>query len=100
MSVTTLAFADHFARSNVQCLNLRFFIHAKHDGMFGRIEIQAHNVTHFLNQLRIGRQFEGLAAMRLKTETVPDAHYRALTEAHFGSQGTRTPVRSRARKAF
>ena len=49
----------------VQGLHLRFFIHAQHNGMFRRIQIQAHDVPHLLNQLGIGGQLECFAAVRL-----------------------------------
>ena len=52
--------------SGSRCLivrNLALFVDAKHQGPLRRIEVEANNVTHFLNELRIGRQLESLAAM-------------------------------------
>ncbi len=73
-----------------------FIIYAQHNGMFRRIQIQTHDVAHFLHQPGIGGEFERLAAVRLQTETVPDAYHRALAEADFGGQRARAPVGRRA----
>ena len=37
----------------VQRLNLALLVHAQHHGVIGRIHIQAHDVAHFLDQLRV-----------------------------------------------
>jgi hypothetical protein len=41
--------------SAIQCLNLALFVHADHHRMIGRVHVQAHNVTHFLDQQWIRR---------------------------------------------
>lgn len=38
----------------IQCLNLRFLVHAEHDRVLRRIEIQPDDVGHLRNQFRIG----------------------------------------------
>src|SRR5437660_9542872 len=42
----------------IERLNLRLLVHAEHDRMLGRIHVQAHHVTHLVDQQRIGRQLE------------------------------------------
>jgi hypothetical protein len=49
----------------VQGLNLAFLIHAKHQGMIGRIEVKPSNVTHFLNKERVGGELETACTMGL-----------------------------------
>ena len=84
----------------IQRLYLRFFIHAQHDGMFGRIQIQAHDIPHLLHQPWISRQLERFAAMRLQTKAVPDADHGALTQPDFLRQRPRTPLRGCRRQAL
>ena len=52
----------------VEGLNLRFLVHAQHQGMVGRIEIEPDDVAHLLDEQRVRRQREGLGAMRLQAE--------------------------------
>ena len=56
----------------IERLDLALLIGAQHQGSFGRVEIQADDVAHLLDQLWIGRQFEGFTAMRLQTKGSPD----------------------------
>jgi hypothetical protein len=57
----------------VQRLDLALFIDTEHQSPLRRVEAEADNVTHFLNELRIGRKLESLAAMRGQRESIPDA---------------------------
>ena len=57
----------------IQRLDLTLFIQAEHERVVGRIQIETDNVTHFLDKLRVGRQLEGLDAVRLQAERSPDA---------------------------
>ena len=65
----------------VESLNLRFFIDTQHQGMIGRVEIQPDDIAHLLDQQRVGRQREGLRAMRLQAKGPPDAGDRPGTQA-------------------
>jgi Sulfatase len=87
----------------IQCLNLRFIIDAKHDGMFGRINVQPHDVPHFLDQQWVWRQLKRLATMRLQAEGSPNAvdshaaHPRRLR--HIPYAPVRRPARLRFQRA-
>ena len=50
-----------------------FFIDAEHQRTIRRVEVEADDVAHLLDEQRIGRQLEGLAAVRLQRERPPDA---------------------------
>ena len=39
-------------RGAVQGLNLAFFVHAQHQGVLGRVQIEANDIPHFLDKLR------------------------------------------------
>ena len=56
----------------VERLNLALLIYAQHQGMIGRVHIQAHNVAHFFDQQRIGRQLECVGPMWLQAEGAPN----------------------------
>jgi hypothetical protein len=42
----------------VQGLNLAFFVRAQHQGVVGWVQIEAHNIPHFLDENRVGGEFE------------------------------------------
>src|SRR2546427_7869836 len=44
-------------------------------------QIQAHDVAHLVDELRVGRELEGLGAVRLQPEGAPDAADRTLAHA-------------------
>ena len=50
----------------VERLDLRLFIDAQHQGAVGRIDIKPDNVAHLVDKQRVGRQFEGLGAVRFR----------------------------------
>jgi hypothetical protein len=56
----------------VDCLHLGLFVDAEHHGSIRRIEVEPDNVADLVDEQRIGRQLEGLAAMRLQRECLPD----------------------------
>src|SRR5215471_18049921 len=56
-----------------RALNLALLIHTESHRVVGRVHIQAHDVAHFLDQLRVRRQLEGFAAVRLQAEGMPDS---------------------------
>ena len=76
----------------VESLNLRFFIDTQHQGMIGRVEIQPDDIAHLLDQQRVGRQREGLRAMRLQATGPPDAGDRPVTQAGRLRQRPGAPV--------
>ena len=64
----------------VERLDLRLFIDAEHQGAVGRIDVEPDNVAHprsgrgqaLVDKQRVGRQLEGLGAVRLQAEGAPD----------------------------
>jgi hypothetical protein len=42
----------------VQGLDLRLFIHAQHQGPFGRVQVEPHNVRHLLDKQRVVRELK------------------------------------------
>ncbi len=81
-------------RGTVQRLDTRFFVYTQYESLVRRVEVQPYDVSNLFDEKRIGGQFEGLCAMRLKGESSPDTAYGAL--AHAGASGHRTsaPVSS------
>ncbi len=77
----------------VQRLDRSLFVRAKHQGVFGRIEIQPHHVQQLLGKMRIVADLERLGPMRLKSVGLPNAlHHRGRRAQRLG-QGSRTPMR-------
>src|SRR5207244_10306929 len=57
----------------IERLDLTLLIGTQHQSALRRVQIQADDVAHLLDQLRIGGQLEALRAMWLETECAPDA---------------------------
>ncbi len=76
-----------------QRLNLALLIHAQHQGMMRRIQVQAHDVAHLVDQQRIIGQLERFAAMGSQSERPPDAADRRLTQSGPRCQRTTAPMR-------
>ena len=90
----------HLARAQVpqglgpiQGLDLRLLVHAQHQRPLWGIEIEAHHVPHLLDEEGIGRQLEGLGAVRLQAERPPDAADRAVAQPGPLRQGAGAPMR-------
>jgi len=65
----------------VQGLNLGLLINAEHHGALGRIEVEANDVAHLVDEERVLGQLEGLDPVRLESEGAPDATDRGLAHA-------------------
>ena len=78
---------------SIKGLYLALFIDADDQRLVRRIEIEADNVAHLLNELRIGRQLERLRAMRLQAEGLPDPMYGRRRYARRLRHAARAPVR-------
>jgi len=57
----------------VQRLDLALLVDAEHQGAIGRVEIELDDVAHLLDEQRVGRELEGLDAVRLQPKGLPDA---------------------------
>src|SRR3984893_15471204 len=56
----------------IQRLNLTLFIHAEHNRLLRRIQIEAHHIGQLLQELGIPRQLESFHPMRFEIVTPPD----------------------------
>jgi hypothetical protein len=78
---------------SIERLNLALFVDAEDNGTFGRRKVKADDVTHFFDEQGIGRQLEGLGAMRLKAEGFPDSVDRRGRQSDGVGQRAQAPVR-------
>ena len=76
-----------------QRLNLALLIHAQHQSVMRRVQIQAYDVPHLVDQQRIVGQLERFAAVRTRSERPPDAADRRLTQSGPRCQRATTPMR-------
>jgi hypothetical protein len=72
----------------IQCLNLAFLVHAQHHGLIRRVQIDAHHVRQFADEVGIGGQLKGPDAVRFETVRLPNALIAASTSE--GATGIRT----------
>src|ERR1017187_8598723 len=84
----------------VEGLHLRFFIHAKHNGVLRRVQVQTYDVPPLFHQPRISGQLECLAAVRLQPEASPDANHRALAQPDILCEGTGAAMGGRCRNTL
>lgn len=84
----------------VEGLNLGLFVNAQHHGVLGRIDIQPDDVTDFVDQQRVRRQLEGLAAVGPQTEGAPNATDGHAAESRRAGERACAPVRSAGRGRF
>jgi hypothetical protein len=76
----------------VERLDLALFVYAQHQRPVGRRQIELDDVAHLLDEQGIGRQLEGLAAMRLQREGLPDAVDRGRRVARRPVHASERPV--------
>jgi hypothetical protein len=73
-------------------LHLAFLVDAENQRLVGRIEVQPDHVAQFLDEERVGRQLEGVLAMRLQPEHLKEAMDAGLGDAGLRGQPAHTPV--------
>lgn len=76
-------------------LNLALLVDAQHQRVFRRIQVQTDHIPHFLHEERIGRELEGLGAVRLQAEQADVAVHRTFGNARLRRQAAHRPVRRR-----
>ena len=81
------------ARSHGNCwrgiavgLDGGFLVYAQHQCPLGRMQIEAHNVSHLVDEVRVGGEFEALGAMRRQGEGTPDARDGGLAQPQMGRE--------------
>ena len=77
---------------SIQRLDLALLIHAQYNGAVGRIQLQAHDISHLLHELGIFGEFEILYPMWLQSERMPDPHDSVLRQTRLGSHQPSAPV--------
>ena len=77
----------------VQGLDLTFLVHAEHGGRLRRVQIEPGDVPHLVHEQRVVGDLEGVGAMRLKFERMPDALYAAPRQPDLLGHPPRRPVR-------
>src|SRR5215510_12648384 len=78
---------------SIKSLDLALFVDADNQRLFWRIEIEADDVPHLLDELRIGREFKRLRGVWLQRESAPDSMHSRCGHARRARQAARTPVR-------
>ena len=53
-------------------MDLGLLVDAEHQGALGRVEVEADDVAHFLDEERVGRELEGVDQMGFEPEGPPD----------------------------
>jgi hypothetical protein len=84
----------------IQCLDLRLLVHAQHQRAVGRCHVEPDDVADLVDEQRVGRQLEGLGAMRLQPEGAPDAVDGRGRVTHGLGHRTQRPVRRPGRRRF
>ena len=80
-------------RGPVQRLDLALLIDADHDGLLGRIHIQAHDVADLGVQCGVGGELERLSPPRLQVPLAPDPGHRGEGDLQLRGQQPGRPVR-------
>jgi len=68
------------------------FIHTKHQGPFGWVEIETHYIPHLLLEFRVIGQFESFDPVGLHVKTPPSHMYRAAGHTEMPGEGAHAPV--------
>lgn len=76
----------------LQRLKLAPFINTRHQRVVRRIEIQAHDIPHFVDEERIGGKGKSGGAMRLHAQQREVPLHRALADPRFLRDAPRTPM--------
>ena len=82
----------------VERLDLAFLVDAKDKRPVGRREVKADDIAHLVDEQRIARQLEGLAAVRLQAERRPHPADRRMRKAGLSRHRTDRPVRRVGRR--
>ena len=77
----------------VQGLDAGLLVHAEHHRGLRRVRVQAHHVSHLVDELRVRRQLELPGEVRLEPERPPHPRDRRLRHAHRFGHRARRPVR-------
>jgi hypothetical protein len=87
------AFQRQAGLGPIQSLNLALLVHAQHQRMFGRIQVQTDDVFQFLGERGIVADLERFYAMWFQTVGAPDAAHAGFADADSRRHRARAPVR-------
>jgi hypothetical protein len=76
----------------VESLDLSLLVGTEHQRPFRRVQVEADDVAHLLDQLGIVGELEGFGSMRLQAEGVPDPQHSGVAEAAGPGHLPRAPV--------
>lgn len=98
-AMAPMQFTDHFSGSNIERGKQggRAMAHVVVRAPFGDVRGQ---LAYFLHEQRIVRELEGLLAMRLQTEGLPNARHRRVRQTQSASHAARAPLRGISRFFF
>jgi hypothetical protein len=77
----------------IQRLDLALLVHAKHQRLQRRVQVQPDDVAHLVDEQRVRGELISFGAMGLKAERAPDTADRALRELELASERARAPIR-------
>jgi hypothetical protein len=76
----------------VQGLDLALLVAAEHQGVLGRVHVQAHHVQQLVLEARIARELEAATQMRLEPVALPDTAHGRRARAQVLGQRAGAPV--------
>ena len=76
----------------IEGLHLAFLVDAQDQRLVRRVEIEPDHVAQFLDEERVGRQLEGILAMRLQPEHLKETMDAGLGDAGLRGQPAHTPM--------
>src|SRR5215510_13014535 len=77
----------------IKCLNLALFIDTQDQRKLRWVEIEPNDIAHLFNELRVGRELEGLDPVRLQRERLPDPLHRRGRHSRHPCHIPRAPMR-------
>src|ERR1700722_58581 len=84
----------------IEGLDLAFLVDGKHQSFFGRIEIKADDILHFLGKVRVVGDLEGANDVGFKPILLPDALHAGVADADLLPHDAHAPVRGMGRAPF
>src|SRR5215475_4343693 len=92
----TFRYARHYRQDRllaIERLDLALLVDAENEGAVGRGQVKADNIAYLVDEQRIVRQLERLAAVRLQAEGHPHAANRGVGKAGFRRHRADRPMR-------
>ena len=80
-------------------LDLALLVHTQHQGLVGRVQIQAHDVAHLLDEEGVVGDLKAPLTVRLEAEDLPDSLHGGLGDAAALGHGAHAPVCALGRPA-